>query len=922
MRLKPVTKCWDCTAPLRSTTGLGWFAERVVVVVVVVVAAFIARALLHNNKNNKKCNARQKEPHRGFTFFSTRTTTPSARRVEENGADAMMQQRLSDASELYGAHGIDFPYEGGRPRWFNAVFHLLERRARVVLGFWMCALLVGAFVGPSFLRMGDDAWNAPKGTRAYPAQQMFNTRFPTQSHELPMMVLITSATGDVRAKAMFEFNAKLKRDVLEYNATAGNVLAYTSYYDMAGTLLDGAKSEFINADGKATFINIMVRGDQVSSKRYKFVKRVRRVLAEHNPDDKLYEIGLTGVDAMSLDSADDNAKNVMRIDVVTMPFALGLLGYMIKSWRLLLVSCFNLGVSILFSFSVMAAVVDLGLPPPETSSAQLMEVMVMAVSIDWSLFMHRRFRDEIKRGVVVREAAYLALLHSGHVILMSGATLFIVFTGFALMPAQTVQMDGACCAVGVLTAMAVALTNNVAFYLALPNFSGDFDPRCCKATTVKDLERELTQLQQSATAPLIADDTPHVMYFGPRFRFTRWVTRFPNNLAAIALVYVLVVPLAVAIKDMDINQNILSAMPRNSAAARTFRRSFESFPGGQFSPFYVLIASPAQRDGAVRSPVFFNAAGDVAEAVLAASMKHDKRFTADLVSSPAFADGHKIGLLEALSLLGTSRSLACKLKHVPRWDWAACSLAREFALDWEQSVNDREDAMLVRIVVPFFPFAQESSAYIDVLYDALDDLEQRHAGVVQLYLCGFEVGFNALMHKVFKLFPLLIVSTFAIVFAVLGFLLRSAFVPLRLLLTLVAPLAAVFGAGTLVYQDGWLVWTHLDTFHRMDGLFWYIPILLLCALACFFNLKKRLTNGRSHDCGPRAGLRRAVNLPHHGAQAEWLRRARRHVQSCVRDGRHHFSSGAHHGPCLFRPAAERSGNHERVRLHPDVRHSL
>lgn len=46
----------------------------------------------------------------------------------------------------------------------------------------------------------------------------------------------------------------------------------------------------------------------------------------------------------------------------------------------------------------------------------------------------------------------------------------------------------------------------------------------------------------------------HVMYSGPRFKFTRWVTKFPNNILAIVLIYLLVVPFGVQVKDMVINQ--------------------------------------------------------------------------------------------------------------------------------------------------------------------------------------------------------------------------------------------------------------------------------------------------------------------------------------------------------------------------------
>jgi uncharacterized membrane protein YdfJ with MMPL/SSD domain len=764
-----------------------------------------------------------------------------------------MSHRLSEASEVYARPPHAYELEG--PAWFTAYFNFVERRGKFIIAFWVVAYVFGLLVGPEFLKMGDDSVRAPKHTRSHPAQQEFEARFVMQSHELPLMVLVSSLE-DVRTPAMSKFSKELSADVRAYNGSVGNVLSMFSYYDMQGTLLDGAKGEFMSADNKATFINIMVRGDFISADRYKFVRHLKQAMGRLNPDPHVYTMGLTGFDAMASDSADTMAREVMRIDIFTMPFALALLGFMIKSWRLLLFSCFNLGVAILFSFSIMATAVKLGAPHPESASAQLMEVMTMAVSIDWSLFLQRRFRDEVKKGSSVRHAAYSSLLHSGHVVVMSGATLIIVFLGFTVMPAATVQMDGACCATGVTVAMAVALTNTAALWLTFPNFCGDFNPRCCKSTTIQDLEREAALLHEanSMTAPLVdfeQEDAPptHVMYDGPRFKFTRWVTRFPNNILSIVALYLLVIPLAVVVKDMVINQNVLSSMPRSSPAAQTYKKAFEYFPGGTFAPIYVLVTSKS-RDAskAVLAPAFFQAAADVADKVAVASKHHDVRFNDMSVTGPPFLAGRKVSLAEALALLHTAKSVECNVKHVSGLVRPACSAAKEYELEWTQSVNEKQNAMLVNIVVvglgprrcigsspppplaprlqPFFPFAQESSAYIDLVYKVLDQAILDHPDY-DFYFCGFEVGFNALMHRVFGMFPQLIGGTFLIVFVVLGFLLRSAFVPVRLVLTLVAPLAAVFGMGTLVYQDGALEWTGLAAFDRMDGFFWYIPILLL-----------------------------------------------------------------------------------------------
>ena len=82
---------------------------------------------------------------------------------------------------------------------------------------------------------------------------------------------------------------------------------------------------------------------------------------------------------------------------------------------------------------------------PESATGQLMEVMCLAMSIDYSLFFLRRFRDEVARGEgSVDTGICNALRHAGHVILLSGTTIVVVFLGFLLLPSDVLRMDGTC----------------------------------------------------------------------------------------------------------------------------------------------------------------------------------------------------------------------------------------------------------------------------------------------------------------------------------------------------------------------------------------------------------------------------------------------------------------------------------------------
>ena len=599
-------------------------------------------------------------------------------------------------------------------------------------------------------------------------------------------------------------------------------------------------------------MTITLDSTQSTKIRYEFLDFLEDRIHEFNPNPKLYNIGTTGFDRMGSDSSRGTAAQIEKIDIVTMPFAFALLAFMVRSWRLLLISMFNVGLSILTAFAVMATVVHLGAPHPENASSQLVEVMCMALSIDYSLFLLRRFRDEVKLGADVREATFMSLLHAGHVVVMSGSTIVVVFIGFMFLPAKTIVMDGAGCSVGVSLAMIVALTNTPAMLLAFPAFFSDFDmrPGCCRRGATRQgagganveggfgggaahagENNSSVQVHHPHNAYLYrgmnnsdASLPVHPMYTGIRYRFTRLITKWPYNAGIIVLLYIIVLPLAVQIMNLNVNQDVLVGMPRHSASATRFRALEHHFPAGTFSPFYILIADPdpASR-GTALSPAFFRAAKKVAERVVQVGARYDKDFTPAAVVAPVYAAGQETTAAEARALLGLAGSAVCSGKSPSK---TLCSAAKQYEFLWGQNVNvdQGSNAMLVTITVPWFPFASRSTDFIKSIRDALDELqgEGGDANGFELYLCGFEVAFDALMQHVFGLFPVLVSSTMISVFVVLGVMLRSAFVPVRLALTMVLPLAAVFGTGVIVYQNGALNWLGAEPLKEKGGFFWCV----------------------------------------------------------------------------------------------------
>ncbi|MBF6590292.1 MAG: MMPL family transporter [Ktedonobacterales bacterium] len=85
-------------------------------------------------------------------------------------------------------------------------------------------------------------------------------------------------------------------------------------------------------------------------------------------------------------------------------------------------------------------------------------IVGLGISIDYSLFMTRRFREELANGRSVREAVGWTVATAGEAILFSGLTVMIGFAGLLLIGIQFMSSFGIGGALVVLTSVLAALT--------------------------------------------------------------------------------------------------------------------------------------------------------------------------------------------------------------------------------------------------------------------------------------------------------------------------------------------------------------------------------------------------------------------------------------------------------------------------------
>jgi len=131
-----------------------------------------------------------------------------------------------------------------------------------------------------------------------------------------------------------------------------------------------------------------------------------------------------------------------------------------------------MGISILTSFLVMypiSLVWEIFSFVPS-----VMMSLVIAMSIDYSLFLLSRYREEIMQKSSVTRAVFQMSKHAGHTITVSGLTLAITFLGLVFFPLELLATIGLGSAITIVITLFVNLTLTPAVLLTFQSFFKKF----------------------------------------------------------------------------------------------------------------------------------------------------------------------------------------------------------------------------------------------------------------------------------------------------------------------------------------------------------------------------------------------------------------------------------------------------------------
>ncbi|MGO9099737.1 MAG: RND family transporter [Mycobacterium sp.] len=230
-----------------------------------------------------------------------------------------------------------------------------------------------------------------------------------------------------------------------------------------------------STDGKAVYVQINLAGNQGTTLGNDSVKAVREIV-NRTPAPKGVKAYVTGPAAMVADMHHSGDSSLVKITVVTLLVIFTMLLLVYRSVITVVLLLIMVGIELTAARGIVAFLGYHELIGLSTFAVNLLVSLGIAAGTDYGIFFFGRYQEARQLGEDRESAFYTTYRGVAHVVLASGLTIAgaTFCLSFCRMP--YFQTIGVPCAVGMLVAVAVALTLVPAVIVVGSRF-GLFDPK-------------------------------------------------------------------------------------------------------------------------------------------------------------------------------------------------------------------------------------------------------------------------------------------------------------------------------------------------------------------------------------------------------------------------------------------------------------
>ena len=757
---------------------------------------------------------------------------------------------------------------------------LVRRKVLVTIVVFLVLGCSGA-LAPRFMSKTSQTFNPPSSSKATQARNTMDVYFPSQKLSSGMVIYIENRNPN--DKSIFEpvLSPELQGFTFAFAEgcnTTGIVLNVAGYYVMKLASNNMARSFLAGGtDGQpetatATFLSLEIAAGMTDKAATNYAKDLKNTIIpmfQQKTNTSNYEMTLMGSPAFLDVMISSSTSDLERMDATVLPLAMLILAYILKSGRLVMIPIMCLGVSAAMSFAIMFGVACV--TTVFTGAPSLMMSILIAMSIDYGLFMLSRFRevllDQQSRQEQLSHVLAITVMVSsaGHTIIISGITLAACFFGLIFFRLDILQSLGIGCGVVLLVVLVTNLVLTPLVLLWFPNFFVKCIkpmklPSCLSCLRCKDKEEgsstdsersylvhgsqldneedqvggnivgEIIPLKKqsfSAVSHFVEPASPNSTWF----RLGTKVVKFPFNIMIPLLVVGLTIPFDLYAFNYTSTDNNLLYLPKHNEVTKAYIRMGDTFGWGAVYAYQILVL-PQDRSQRVLNGTDSFKVWKASQNFLSRLATTHLTRVQDIVGPSYDGSGRGIPVVEGdvmqrcVNLLSDpSAKITCAtLESIPHNNKTKpCMTNILLACSFMDNATDAT-AMWFRYTPHFAPMGKDGEDWLKAARKLADEYPTPE-DPIEIYFIGEPADAIDAVTGVDDDFPMMVCITTGVVLLFVGLSFRSLFIPLRSVFTIGLTVIWVYGFATLTYQHGALEWTQFSGFDNTHAIVYIIPLM-------------------------------------------------------------------------------------------------
>ena len=664
-----------------------------------------------------------------------------------------------------------------------ALYKGINNHKVLIIVLWIILGVCFAYPALSFLGATTVFINPPKGSPAYDANQLYQEKYPETFKTGENIIVIKNLKNE---SVLNEYVETFSKSMEEWMKEQELIVSYSGYYLLPNStgmnvidskVVEKIKNEYVGESGTVTIIKAVL-DDSNEKNVISFIKTFRKKINELNTNTEEYYIGLTGFEAGSVELSKEVDMSLLKMDLTCIPVAILVLLWVLQSFSLMIIPLCTLVLSFLCSFGMMYPI-SFGLDVYGIAPALMMAV-VAAMSIDYCLFLLKRWQEETLKSDNYYQCVENTFHHAGRIIFTSGGLLALSFVSLCFFPVEIVISFGIAPFCSIVATLAVHLTFVPAILSLFPEF---FARRgflsCVDKCRLWSEKREKNYHSRNSLW----------------HKFSVLLSSKRNAVIAIIICLLFILPFCVYIKDFSWTDEDRLCIPAESDTMISRDYVLGEFDDGIIYPYKVIISANSSEYG-VHSNAFHNVTREI--------MRNVVELSEDYSNSSYLCFNYFNGMVLTPNLIKM-------VSRDPLYNWF-----------FENSVSDDNTTSSCSLI-PLFNPKINSTGHIEDLRNIFDKVMEMYPQY-SIYIRSFSVDISDSVVACFDYFPIIIAILFTIVMIITGLSFQSFVVPIRIAFSTFITVLWIYGFASFVF--GTTYFDGLSSLMKLtDGFYWVAPII-------------------------------------------------------------------------------------------------